>query len=272
MREKLRITYALFFLLPVLNISLLSAQQRPRPTNNTEHRPRIKVEYDKFKDETRVGLQMKIASGSGDFMLYVTDSNKGKNFEPSGQVGFGFLSDRINWLSDLHSKFYVLTDGERLEFDAEFSEAGRLALIPYLTFIRIIRAKKVEGKIGIMQFELNDEQLEALRELGSQMAVYVDTSRVYKRGEVSQGPRVVSKPEPRYTPDAKRNLISGEVVLRLVLGASGEVNDVQVIKGLPFGLTERAVEAARKIRFKPAIKAGQPVSFSLEVSYSFNPY
>jgi Gram-negative bacterial TonB protein C-terminal len=44
-----------------------------------------------------------------------------------------------------------------------------------------------------------------------------------------------------------------------------------VIRGLPYGLTERAIEAAKKIRFNPAMENGQPVNVRGSLEFPFNP-
>jgi hypothetical protein len=45
-----------------------------------------------------------------------------------------------------------------------------------------------------------------------------------------------------------------------------------VVQGLPDGLTERAIEAARKIKFVPASKEGKYVSMWMQLEYNFNLY
>lgn len=91
----------------------------------------------------------------------------------------------------------------------------------------------------------------------------------YKGSEVTQRARVLRKPEPSYTEDARRNLVSGTVVLRCVFGADGRVRNIVVIRALPEGLTERAIEAAKQIKFVPAIKDGKPVSMWMQLEYNF---
>jgi len=54
-----------------------------------------------------------------------------------------------------------------------------------------------------------------------------------------------------------------------VLCSTGRVTDIQVLEGLPFGVTERAVEAARQTRFSPAEKGGQPVSVAMRFVFKF---
>ncbi|MGI9068367.1 MAG: energy transducer TonB [Pyrinomonadaceae bacterium] len=84
--------------------------------------------------------------------------------------------------------------------------------------------------------------------------------------------RILSKPEPQYTEEARRAKVSGTVVLSVLLGANGEVTDIKVKTGLPHGLTERAIEAAKKILFVPAEVSCQKVSRLTELEYHFDLY
>ena len=100
----------------------------------------------------------------------------------------------------------------------------------------------------------------------------VDANRVYPGKEVDKKARVTKKPEPSYTKDARKHEVEGTVVLRCVFTASGRVTNIYVMSELPDGLTERAIEAAKKIKFKPAMKDGHPVSMYMELQYNFNVY
>ena len=99
-----------------------------------------------------------------------------------------------------------------------------------------------------------------------------DPDRVYPPLQVTERARVLAKPEPQYTEDARRNLIMGTVVLRVVFSRTGEVTNIRAIQALPFGLTERAIAAARLIRFRPATRDGRPVNVSMQLEYNFNLY
>ncbi|MDT5269690.1 MAG: hypothetical protein QOH49_1876 [Acidobacteriota bacterium] len=83
---------------------------------------------------------------------------------------------------------------------------------------------------------------------------------------------VVYKPEPGYTEEARRKGVSGKVILRAALSPDGSVTDIEPIKWLPNGLTERAIRTARRMRFFPARKGGQPVSQFITLEYNFNVY
>jgi len=69
---------------------------------------------------------------------------------------------------------------------------------------------------------------------------------------------IISKPTPAYTDDARRAKIEGEVLLEVVLEASGHIRVLRVVRGLGHGLDESAIQAAEKISFKPAMRDGQP--------------
>ncbi|MCA1838237.1 MAG: energy transducer TonB [Actinobacteria bacterium] len=63
-----------------------------------------------------------------------------------------------------------------------------------------------------------------------------------------------------------------QVVVHAVLSSSGEVTIKKVVRGLPRGLTENAMEAARNIKFIPAVKDGRFVSQYVQLEYNFKPY
>jgi len=69
---------------------------------------------------------------------------------------------------------------------------------------------------------------------------------------------ILSKPTPVYTEEARTQKIEGEVLLEVVLEASGKLHVVKVVRGLGHGLDDAAVRAAEQIRFKPALRDGQP--------------
>jgi TonB family protein len=99
-----------------------------------------------------------------------------------------------------------------------------------------------------------------------------DYSKVFSGREVTSKARVLDKPEPTYTEAARKNQITGTVVLRAVFSAGGTVTNISAVSRLPDGLTERAIAAAKQIRFVPATKDGRPVSQWMELQYNFNLY
>jgi len=74
------------------------------------------------------------------------------------------------------------------------------------------------------------------------------------------------------TDEARNRQITGTVVLRAIFAANGRVIGIRAVSGLPGGLTEQAIHAARQIRFVLAIKDGRPVSMFIQLEYNFNLY
>lgn len=86
-------------------------------------------------------------------------------------------------------------------------------------------------------------------------------------------PRVIlDKPKAPYTDTARQNQVQGTVVLKVTFLASGQIGNVTTVSGLPYGLTEKAIAAAKAIKFKPAEKDGVPYTTSATLQYNFNIY
>ena len=87
--------------------------------------------------------------------------------------------------------------------------------------------------------------------------------------EVDVKAEITAKPEPGYTREARRLGVQGVVVLKVLLLADSKLDRVRVVRRLPWGLTENAIRAACEIKFKPAMKAGQPVAQWVTLEYGF---
>lgn len=83
------------------------------------------------------------------------------------------------------------------------------------------------------------------------------------------GVKILSKPRANYTDSARENVVQGKVVLRVTFLASGQIGTIIAVSGLPYGLTEQAIVAARAIRFEPAKQGGVAVSVTKTIEYSF---
>ena len=93
--------------------------------------------------------------------------------------------------------------------------------------------------------------------------------RIYQPKETSLRANISSKPTPNYSAEAIAHNVRGRVVLSAVMCRSGKVTNVQVIESLPFGMTEKAIEAARAIKFQPAERNGRRVSEAFRLEYNF---
>ncbi|HEV2114900.1 MAG TPA: energy transducer TonB [Terriglobales bacterium] len=80
---------------------------------------------------------------------------------------------------------------------------------------------------------------------------------------------ILSKPKPVYTEEARRLGLQGEVLVQVLFAANGQAQVLRVVQGLGHGLDEAAVNAAGKIRFKPAQQNGRPVDSTAVVHVVF---
>jgi protein TonB len=84
--------------------------------------------------------------------------------------------------------------------------------------------------------------------------------------------KILSKPRPGYTDAARQNNVQGTVILRVTFLASGQVGSISAVKGLPNGLTEMAIAAARRISFTPAKVNGSAQAVTKQIEYTFSIY
>ena len=152
------------------------------------------------------------------------------------------------------AQFFV-TEKRLYRFAAAGSSAEHSAIKQFFSSIAL--GKKTEGA------KVSD---------GPGIPLDVDVGTIYLAKEVDTRPRLISKPEPGYTEKARRKETTGAVRLTVVFSAIGEVTNIHVVQGLPNGLTEKAIDAARRIKFVPGIKDGKPVSVWMHLEYHFNLY
>jgi len=131
-------------------------------------------------------------------------------------------------------------------------------------FASLMLGKKGEG------IEVSDGQGSAY-EPGPQ-STPVSMEKSYTGKQVDRKAVLVMRIEPAYTEEARQRGVTGTVVLKAIFSAKGSVVNLVTVSGLPDGLTERAIDAARKIKFIPAVKDGKFVSMWIQLEYNFNLY
>ena len=92
----------------------------------------------------------------------------------------------------------------------------------------------------------------------------------FRPGSGVEPPRLLREVKAQYTEDARRNAVTGGVVLEIVIKSDGSVGDIKVLRGLGHGLDDRAVAAVRNWRFAPARRLGTPVDVIVEVEVEFS--
>jgi TonB family protein len=91
-------------------------------------------------------------------------------------------------------------------------------------------------------------------------------------GEVTTKARMLARPAPQYPGDTRERKITGTVVLRAVLASDGRVRHIRVVVAPDKELAQASVDAARQIKFIPAMRDGKPVSQFVQIEYNFNIY
>jgi TonB family protein len=69
---------------------------------------------------------------------------------------------------------------------------------------------------------------------------------------------VLFKPRPAYTDEARQLHVEGEVLVEVTFTATGKLVVRRVVRGLGHGLDESALRAAQQIKYKPALRDGEP--------------
>lgn len=80
---------------------------------------------------------------------------------------------------------------------------------------------------------------------------------------------ILYKPRPAYTEEARLARIEGDVVIEALFTSSGTLRVLRVVRPLGYGLDQQAVEAAGKIRFRPAREDGRSIDTVATVRISF---
>jgi TonB family protein len=85
-------------------------------------------------------------------------------------------------------------------------------------------------------------------------------------------PEVIYSPEPSFSDEARKAKFQGIVLLMLVVGRDGRPYNIRVRQSLGMGLDEKAIEAVKNWRFRPATLKGQPVATQIGVQVDFHLY
>jgi TonB family protein len=82
-------------------------------------------------------------------------------------------------------------------------------------------------------------------------------------------PEEIYRPIPIYPAMARRVSAAGSVVLRGIVRKDGSVDELEIIKDLPYGLGDAARDAVRRWRFRPATYRGEPIDVYYTVTVNF---
>jgi TonB family protein len=94
----------------------------------------------------------------------------------------------------------------------------------------------------------------------------------YHVGGGVSAPSVIFDPSPEYSEEARKAKFQGTSVVSLIVGPDGLPRDIHISRTLGLGLDEKAIEAVKQWRFKPAQKDGKPVAVEISVEVDFHLY
>ncbi|MBK9088302.1 MAG: M56 family metallopeptidase [Holophagales bacterium] len=128
----------------------------------------------------------------------------------------------------------------------------------------------VVGAAGAAAFPFGaDSQPPAAKTAPAKASVAVDESDVLKVGGDVKEPVQISRSQPTYPEEARKNGIQGIVKLSAVIDAKGTVTKVEPIESPDPTLAAAAVDAVRKWTYKPATLKGKPVKVIMTITVSF---
>jgi TonB family protein len=83
-------------------------------------------------------------------------------------------------------------------------------------------------------------------------------------------PTVLHAVEPEFTPEARAANDQGSVSIQLIVDAQGNPQNVHVTRHAQFGLDEKAIQAVRNYKFRPAMFQGHPVAVQINIDVDFH--
>ena len=128
-------------------------------------------------------------------------------------------------------------------------------------------------KIGIQNLRFKPATRDG-EPVEAKMSINYVISAVYEhRNKKVQKPKFIEKPEPIYPAEHLSEKRKGRVEVRAIFYADGKIEIVGVSSTMPKAFDTAAVEAAKKIKFEPAIhkKSKKPVTQQMFLEYKFKP-
>lgn len=169
----------------------------------------------------------------------------------------GFVLPEPNQItSDHRGQMIVYTQNRRGQIrivwaDQKGYNRPKLAMVEFLQTLG--KGKPKTGNISY--FSINE-----VKELGLEQA----------GGGVR--PTITHRENAKLTPAARDHEVEGTAILSVIVGADGQISNLLVLRGLPYGVTANCLIALKKCTFTPAMKEGQPVSVRTSVEFEFKTY
>jgi TonB family protein len=95
---------------------------------------------------------------------------------------------------------------------------------------------------------------------------------IYHVGGGVSNPILIYAPDPEFSDEARRAKYQGVCVVGLIVDSTGNTQHVHIVRALGMGLDEKAMEAVRQYKFKPAQFKGKNVAVEVNIEVNFRIY
>jgi periplasmic protein TonB len=92
----------------------------------------------------------------------------------------------------------------------------------------------------------------------------------YDASDVDKPPKLVRQMPIKFPADAKRKGITGQVVVRCLIGTDGKAGKMEIVESEPAGIfDESAISTLKYWQFRPGVKSGEMVATWVKVPFKF---
>ena len=174
----------------------------------------------------------------------------------------------MTWMGQIREKRGDAADAESLYTGALTQDPpdSPEAALTMEIYARFLRSQERTSEAEVM-----DARAAGLRKelIGRQSSSRLMITGVHRVGNGTTAPKLLQKVEPAYTEEARAEKIAGTVLLHVVIDVNGLATDIKLLKGVGFGLDEKAVEAINQWKFQPGTQDGVPVPVEATIEVNF---
>jgi TonB family protein len=139
----------------------------------------------------------------------------------------------------------------------------------HVTIKVMLRGSSVGFRVDIAK---GDVMIDSIQSAGATQPMFSPFAAVgppYRVGGDVTLPILLNRVEPVYPAVARKARIAGIVIIEAIIDRAGVVKDARVLKPLPFGLDQAAIDAVRQWKFRPGRYHGKPVDVIFDLTVNF---
>jgi len=135
--------------------------------------------------------------------------------------------------------------------------------------VRFAGGTRLMARVEFVQGDEIIDTIESYWSTGPQKRIVTAPDGLFRVGGDVKAPVIIDRVEPIYPEVARKARIMGIVIVEATISEDGVVKNVEVLKPLPFGLDQAAVDAVKQWTFKPATLDGAPVAVRFNLTINF---